>query len=115
MRFSIIKPSLLMLITTAFFIASNGQDNTTVSTKDLAGDLKKLIALNSSRESGADLSGEEAVNLETNATAPQIIAITAPWLTSEVLTIKNICFRLLSTALFKKAKSKQQKQIITEL
>ena len=99
----------------AGYLNINSQETDTNSTQRFSEDLKKLVALNSSLPNVVDLRHKEAVNIMTNATARQIVKITAPYINSTILNAKNLCLSLLNDALFKKAKIQLQKQEIVEM
>lgn len=97
------------------FLKANCQEITAISTQTFSDELKKLVTLNSSIPNLIDLSGKEAINITTNASAGQIIEITHPYLTSTITNAKSLCLSLLNEALFKKAEKEIEKQQIVEI
>ena len=110
-----LKVKLVLILITAGFINIHCRAQTNDSTLAFAKSLKKLITLNSLHDGSIDLSGREAINLEANATTAQLIEITAPYLKSKITNAKKLCIFLLTGALFKKAKSLEQRQQIVEI
>jgi hypothetical protein len=85
------------------FLKANCQETTAISTQIFSDEFKKLVTLNSSIPNLIDLSGKEAINITTNASARQIMEITHPYLTSTITNAKSLCLSLLNIALLKKA------------
>jgi hypothetical protein len=109
------KCKLLTIFLIVYCFAVKGQQIDTNSIQTFASDIKKLISINSSIPDLIDLSGKEAENLFKNATIKQIIQITKPYLNSNILNSKMVCFALYAEVFTKKAKMKSQKQELTEI
>ena len=108
------KVRFLAMILVAAFLNAHSQPAGSASTQYFAGELKKLMALNSPFEGHLDFSGPEAISL-LNASASQTITITAPFHRSVVPNAKEVCFYLLSHVLFKKEISPEEKTQLVEL
>jgi hypothetical protein len=109
-----LKIAFLFALLSTAFIKAPCQVITNESTMAFAEDLKKLVALNSLVEGVHNFAGPEAIKL-SNATASQVVEITAPYHQSEILNAKGVCFYYLSHAVLKKEISQEQKQQLVEI
>ena len=100
-------------------ILTSGQQSGTarksqISITQLTKDMKSLVEINIPRKNGLDLSGNEALNLNS-ATVSQLIQVTIPYLNSAIPNSRYLCQRLLMHALFYQVKNEPEKQRVVEI